>query len=125
MPAPLPITAPGPGPGFEPDAAVVAALLDAFTDPAVPSINDIARALNVSLPDLALFFARPDIRATHDSLSSLFARRARFLAATRPFLPRWLSADLAQRRYASSILLIENLLVDAPGIVPDGDAADG
>ncbi len=41
--------------------------------------------------------------------------RARFLAATRPFLPRWLSADLAQRRYASSILLIENLLVDAPG----------
>ena len=40
--------------------------------------------------------------------------RDRFRAATRPFLERWLVADVAQRRYASSILLIEGLLRDAP-----------
>ncbi len=39
--------------------------------------------------------------------------RERYRAATRPFLARWLAADLAQRRYASSILLIEGLLADA------------
>lgn len=41
--------------------------------------------------------------------------RDRFRAATRPYLERWLVADLAQRRYNSSILLIEGLLSDAPG----------
>lgn len=41
--------------------------------------------------------------------------RDRFRAATRPFLERWLVNDLAQRRYASSILLIEGLLNDDPG----------
>lgn len=40
--------------------------------------------------------------------------RERYRHATRPFLQRWLDADLAQRRYASSILLIEGLLADAP-----------
>lgn len=40
--------------------------------------------------------------------------RDRYRAATRPYLERWLVNDLAQRRYASSILLIEGLLGDAP-----------
>ena len=40
--------------------------------------------------------------------------RDRYRAATRPFLAQWLAADIAQRRYASSILLIEGLLADAP-----------
>ncbi|MGY0503689.1 M48 family metalloprotease [Luteimonas sp. e5] len=38
----------------------------------------------------------------------------RYRKATRPFLQRWLAADLAQRRYASSLLLVEGLLQDAP-----------
>ena len=40
--------------------------------------------------------------------------RERYRAATRPFLERWLAADLAQRRYASSIVLVQGLLADAP-----------
>lgn len=40
--------------------------------------------------------------------------RDAFRAATRPFLERWLDADLGQRRYGSSLLLIQGLLADAP-----------
>jgi predicted Zn-dependent protease len=39
---------------------------------------------------------------------------AEFRAATRPFLENWLVAELAQRRYESSQLVIRELLDDAP-----------
>lgn len=40
--------------------------------------------------------------------------RERYRAATRPFLERWLDQELGQRRYAGSILVIGELLEDAP-----------
>ena len=40
--------------------------------------------------------------------------RDRYRAATRPFLPHWLDQELGQRRYAGSILVIGELLEDAP-----------
>lgn len=40
--------------------------------------------------------------------------RDRFRAATRPFLQGWLDQELGQRRYAGSILVIGELLHDAP-----------
>ena len=57
-----------------------------------------------------------DIRSAADAGGSPSGDlgRERFRTATRPFLQRWLAADIAQRRYASSLLLIEGLLVDAP-----------
>ena len=56
-----------------------------------------------------------DIRSAADASGSRNGDlgRDRFRAATRPFLERWLVSDLAQRRYASSILLIESKLADA------------
>lgn len=39
---------------------------------------------------------------------------ARYHAAIRPFLPKLLDEELAQRRYAGSILVISELLADAP-----------
>ena len=39
---------------------------------------------------------------------------AQYRAATRPFLENWLTAEIAQRRYASSMLVIQELLDDAP-----------
>jgi len=39
---------------------------------------------------------------------------APYRAATRPFLENWLAAELAQRRYASSLLVIGELLDEAP-----------
>jgi hypothetical protein len=40
--------------------------------------------------------------------------RDRYRAAIRPFLPRMLDAELGQRRYAGAILVIGELLADAP-----------
>ena len=40
--------------------------------------------------------------------------RERYRAATRPFLEHWLDEELGQRRYAASILVISELLADAP-----------
>ena len=40
--------------------------------------------------------------------------RERYRAATRPFLPGWLDKELGERRYAGSILVIGELLQDAP-----------
>ena len=40
--------------------------------------------------------------------------RDRYRAATRPFLPGWLDKELGERRYAGSILVIGELLQDAP-----------
>lgn len=40
--------------------------------------------------------------------------RERYRAAVRPFLPRMLDAELGQRRYAGSILVIGELLTDSP-----------
>ena len=40
--------------------------------------------------------------------------RDRYRAATRPFLQGWLDKELGQRRYAGSILVIGELLQDAP-----------
>ena len=37
-----------------------------------------------------------------------------YRAATRPFLENWLDAELAQRRYAGSLLIINELLAEAP-----------
>ncbi len=39
---------------------------------------------------------------------------APYRAATRPFLESWLDAELAQRRYAASLLVINELLAEAP-----------
>ena len=39
---------------------------------------------------------------------------AGYRAATRPFLENWLDAELAQRRYAGSLLIIGELLAEAP-----------
>jgi predicted Zn-dependent protease len=40
--------------------------------------------------------------------------RAQYRTATRPFLEGWLAGELAQRRYASSLLVFQELLDDAP-----------
>ncbi len=42
--------------------------------------------------------------------------RDRYRAATRPFLEHWLDQELGQRRYAGSILVIGELLQDAPAV---------
>lgn len=57
-----------------------------------------------------------DIRAAASSVPEHPRERRRdaFRASTRPFLERWLDADLGQRRYGSSLLLINGLLADAP-----------
>ncbi len=39
---------------------------------------------------------------------------AAYRAATHPFLQHWLDAELARRQYAASILVVSELLVDAP-----------
>jgi len=39
---------------------------------------------------------------------------ADYRAATRPFLEHWLDAELAQRRYAGSLLIVNELLAEAP-----------
>ena len=39
---------------------------------------------------------------------------ASYRAATRPFLENWLTGELAQRRYGSSLLIIQELLDEAP-----------
>ena len=71
----------------------------------------------------ALFSTHPpseqrlaDIRTAAQAIGEHPRNRGRdaYRAATRPFLEQWLHADLAQRRYASSILLIQGLLGDAP-----------
>lgn len=41
-------------------------------------------------------------------------RRDAYRAATRPFLETWLADELGRRRYASSLLVIGELLADAP-----------
>ena len=55
-----------------------------------------------------------DIRSAADASGSTSGDlgRERFRTATRPHLQNWLAADLAQRRYASSILLIEGKLAN-------------
>ncbi len=55
------------------------------------------RAAAAAVPD------PPDVR-----------NKAQYREATRPFLEGWLVAELAQRRYASSQLVIQELLDDAP-----------
>jgi predicted Zn-dependent protease len=57
-----------------------------------------------------------DIRAAANAQADAPKERRReaYRAATRPFLEHWLAADLGQRRYASSLLLIGGLLADAP-----------
>jgi predicted Zn-dependent protease len=40
---------------------------------------------------------------------------APYRAATRPFLENWLDGELAQRRYQSSLLVIQELLNESPG----------
>lgn len=42
-------------------------------------------------------------------------RNDAYRIATRPYLEHWLQAELAQRRYAGSLLIINELLTDAPG----------
>jgi predicted Zn-dependent protease len=41
-------------------------------------------------------------------------RKDAYRTATRPYLEHWLQAELGQRRYASSLLIIGELLNDAP-----------
>jgi predicted Zn-dependent protease len=57
-----------------------------------------------------------DIRAAAAAIPDPPTKRdtAEYRAATRPFLENWLVAELAQRRYASSLLVIQELLDDAP-----------
>ena len=58
-----------------------------------------------------------DVRAAAAAIAGSAARTrnaAQYRAATRPFLENWLDAELAQRRYASSMLVISELLDDAP-----------
>lgn len=57
-----------------------------------------------------------DIRAAAAAAPN--ARRERhadaYRAATRPYLEHWLASELAQRRYAGSLLIINELLAEAP-----------
>jgi len=57
-----------------------------------------------------------DIRAAAAAQPNPPHQRSRdaYRAMTRAFLQRWLDEDLGQRRYASSLLLINGLLADAP-----------
>jgi beta-barrel assembly-enhancing protease len=57
-----------------------------------------------------------DVRAAANSLTSPPRERHRdeYRAATRPHLEHWLESELAQRRYAGSLLVIGELLSDAP-----------
>ena len=57
-----------------------------------------------------------DVTAAADAIKDPPTKRnkAPFREATRPFLENWLVAELAQRRYASSQLVIQELLDDAP-----------
>ena len=57
-----------------------------------------------------------DVRAAAAAIPNPPSKRnaAEFRSATRPFLENWLVAELAQRRYASSQLVIQELLDDAP-----------
>ena len=57
-----------------------------------------------------------DVKAAAASVPKTTNRRnvEQYRAATRPFLKDWLVAELAQRRYDSSILVIRELLDDAP-----------
>lgn len=57
-----------------------------------------------------------DIRAAADALPDppRERRRDEYRAAMRPFMDRWLAEELGRRRYASSLLVIGDLLADAP-----------
>jgi predicted Zn-dependent protease len=72
---------------------------------------------------LALFSTHPasqerlnDIKAEADAISNppTDLGRERYRAVVRPMLPKLLDEELAQRRYAGSILVISELLEDAP-----------
>ena len=74
---------------------------------------------------LAVFSTHPasqerlnDISAAAAAVPSPPADRGRdrYRAATRPFLEDWLDQELGQRRYAGSILVIGELLQDAPAV---------
>jgi predicted Zn-dependent protease len=57
-----------------------------------------------------------DVRAAAAAIPDPPSKRnmAQYRAATRPFLENWLVGELAQRRYASSLLVIQELLDEAP-----------
>jgi beta-barrel assembly-enhancing protease len=57
-----------------------------------------------------------DIRAAAALTANAPRERGRdaYRKAMRPFLDRWLSAELGRRRYASSLLVVGELLADAP-----------
>lgn len=57
-----------------------------------------------------------DVRAAATALPNppRERRRDEYRAATRPYLERWLESELAQRRYAGALLVIGELLADAP-----------
>ena len=57
-----------------------------------------------------------DVRAAASGLPDASRERDRedYRAATRPYLEQWLESELAQRRYAASLLVVEELLADAP-----------
>ncbi|NUS60829.1 MAG: M48 family metalloprotease [Lysobacter sp.] len=57
-----------------------------------------------------------DVNAAADAIPNPPTTRntAQYRAATRPFLENWIVGELAQRRYASSMLVIQELLDDAP-----------
>jgi beta-barrel assembly-enhancing protease len=57
-----------------------------------------------------------DIRAAADALPNppRERRRDEYRAAMRPFMTHWLDEELGRRRYASSLLVIGELLADAP-----------
>jgi beta-barrel assembly-enhancing protease len=57
-----------------------------------------------------------DVRAAADAVPDPPDARNRdaYRAATRPFLERWLDAELARRAYDASLLVIGELLTDAP-----------
>lgn len=56
-----------------------------------------------------------DVRAAAAAVRTPSSNRgvAQYRAATRPFLENWLDGELAQRRYASSMLVIQELLDEA------------
>jgi predicted Zn-dependent protease len=57
-----------------------------------------------------------DVRAAAAAVPDPPRERQRdaYRAATRPYLERWLEAELGQRRYAGSLLIVNELLADAP-----------
>ena len=57
-----------------------------------------------------------DVRASAAAIPNAPRERHRdeFRAATRPYLEHWLNAELARRAYAASLLVITELLADAP-----------